>query len=302
MANTVLILGASGTFGHAATNAFEKGGWSVRKFERGTDMSAAAQGADLIVNAMNPQGYMDWETDIPRITQEVLAAATSSGATVLIPGNVYNFGEEGGVWSASTPHTGTTRKGKVRVEMERAYAQAARQGVRVIILRAGDFMSRHGASSWLTQAVGRDAAKGKISYPGNPDIPHAWTYVPDFARAAVDLANLGEQLPRFADVPYPGYSISGKQMVAALEDATGRSFRLGKFPWWIMRLLSPFVGFAREVREMRYLWDIPHELDGSEFYRLLPGFEMTPVGVALVDCLDLKPERPLSRDRQPIMV
>ena len=103
MTGTVLILGASGTFGSAAAQAFTKGGWQVRRYARGTDMTEAAKGADLIINALNPQGYKNWDTEIPRITSQVLTAARHSGATVLVPGNVYNFGTQGGTWSAETP-------------------------------------------------------------------------------------------------------------------------------------------------------------------------------------------------------
>ena len=44
---------------------------------------------------------------------------------------------------------------------------------------------------------------------------------------------------------------------------------------------------------MRYLWDIPHSLDGSAFDALVPDFEPTPLGTALTHCLDLEPSRQL---------
>ena len=53
MAQTLLILGASGLFGSQAARAFAAVGWTVRKYQRGTDIVAAAQGADVIANAMS---------------------------------------------------------------------------------------------------------------------------------------------------------------------------------------------------------------------------------------------------------
>ena len=103
MTRTVLILGASGGFGSAAAKAFDAAGWQVQRFRRGSDMTAAAQGAALIVNAMNPPDYHDWARQIPAITASVMAAARASGARVLIPGNVYVYGDQPGPWSASTP-------------------------------------------------------------------------------------------------------------------------------------------------------------------------------------------------------
>jgi len=57
MEKTVLVLGASGLFGSHAAQAFAEAGWTVRRFRRGSDMAAAAQGAQVIVNGLNPPKY-----------------------------------------------------------------------------------------------------------------------------------------------------------------------------------------------------------------------------------------------------
>lgn len=57
MTGTVLVLGASGSFGSHAAREFAAAGWQVRRYQRGTDMVAAAQGADVIVNGLNPPNY-----------------------------------------------------------------------------------------------------------------------------------------------------------------------------------------------------------------------------------------------------
>ena len=68
MTQTVLILGGSGKIGKHSTEAFWNAGWTVRQYTRGTDMTAAAQGADVIVNGLNPPNYHDWAKTIPAIT------------------------------------------------------------------------------------------------------------------------------------------------------------------------------------------------------------------------------------------
>lgn len=92
----VLVAGASGLFGARAAQAFQAAGWQVRRYQRGTDMNEAAMGADVIVNALNPPMYHDWAGLIPQITAQVLAAARASGATVIVPGNVYPYGDQPG--------------------------------------------------------------------------------------------------------------------------------------------------------------------------------------------------------------
>ena len=83
MSDTVLILGASGCFGRNAAEAFWNAGWNVRIFDRSKDdLATASQGAAVIVNAWNP-AYTAWARDVPKFANDVIAAAKSSGATVL---------------------------------------------------------------------------------------------------------------------------------------------------------------------------------------------------------------------------
>lgn len=277
MTGTVLVLGASGHFGSNAAQEFATAGWQVRRWRRGTDMAAAAKGADLIVNALNPPNYHDWARLIPAITADVIAAAKASGATVLVPGNVYVYGREPGPWGPETPQRPVARKGRIRSEMEAAYRAATGEGVRVILLRGGDFIDPASEKSFLNMLVLKGVPKGKITAFGPPDVGRAYAYLPDMTRAAVALAERRADLPAFADIPFPGFAFSTLDLKRLVEAETGRSMRLSRFPWWLMRLASPFWELARELMEMRYLYETPHELSGETFARLLPDFRHTPL-------------------------
>lgn len=277
MTGKVLVLGASGGFGGAAAKAFAEAGWQVSRFTRGTDMVAAARGMDLIVNGLNPPGYHDWANLIPQITGQVLAAAKASGATVLVPGNVYVYGREPSPWGPDTPHRPVSRKGVIRAAMEAQYREASAQGTRVILLRGGDFMQPDAPSSVLSRVVLKGVAKGRIVSLGDPAACRAHAYLPDMARAAVALADIRDSLPAFADVPFAGHCFSVNDLAQIIARLTGRPVTVGRFAWWQLRLLSPVWELARELLEMRYLYDLPHGLSGVELDRLLPGFAVTPL-------------------------
>jgi len=276
MKNKVLVLGASGSFGRNCAEAFAKAGWDVRKFKRGQeDMTTAAQGADVIVNGLNPQNYKGWVTVLPQIARDVTAAAKASGATIIQPGNVYNYGAQPGEWDEHTPHNATTKKGQARIEMERILREAsARDGVQVLILRGGDFIDNAPTGNFIDFLAGK-LGKGKFIYPGKADIPHAWAYLPDMARAAVGLAEIRATLGDFEDIPFEGHTISGEELRAGFSRVTGRTLGLSGFPWLMMKVLSPVWGLAREMQEIRYLWDTPHSLNGGRMQQLLPNFEAT---------------------------
>jgi nucleoside-diphosphate-sugar epimerase len=266
----VLVLGVSGNFGSRAAQAFQAAGWQVARYNRGSDMTAAARGADLIVNALNPPMYHDWARLVPQITDSVLAATKASGARVLVPGNVYVYGVQPGPWGPDTPQIPCSRKGQIRRDMEARYRES---GEKVLILRGGDFLDEASGGTIMNMVVLKGIAKGKLTLAGGLEVPRAYAYLPDMARAAVGLADLGEVLPRFADVPYAGLTFSMGDLRAEIERQLGRGVKLGQFPWWLMSLTAPVWELAREMKEMRYLYETPHVLDGGLMAPLLPGFQ-----------------------------
>lgn len=302
MSGTVLILGASGRFGRHAAEAFWNAGWQVRLFDRETDdLAKAAIGADVIVNAWNPP-YTRWARQVPRLTQAVIAAARASGATVLIPGNVYVYGKGSGpVWTPETPKRARNPLGQIRRHMEDTYCTA---GVPTIVLRAGDFIDTEVSGNWFESHIAAGAAKGKFTAPGDPDAPHAWAYLPDLAMAAVMLAERREMLDTFDEVLFPGYTLSLNELRRIAERVLGREIALSRFPWWIIYLAAPFWPMGRKLLEMRYLWNMPHRLDGARFHSLLPDFRPTDPLTAIARSLgaqaDLHPDQPMPRGQLDI--
>lgn len=279
MTRTVLILGASGKIGRHSARAFAAAGWQVRRHDRQRgDMVADAMGADVIVNGMNPANYHDWAGIIPQITAVVIAAARASGASVILPGNVYHFGNQGGLWSEETPAQPNTRKGQIRLEMERAYAQS---GVQTIVLRAGNFIDPDGDDCVMSLIYLRNIKRGRITLPGPANIRQAMCYLPDWADAAVALAEMRAELGRFEDIPFPGHTLNGQDIRTGLEAILGRDLRFARFPWGLMRLAAPFWEIAREMAEMRYLWETDHALSSRRFDALLPEFKATGTAAVL---------------------
>lgn len=296
MTNNVLILGANGRFGRAANTAFTEAGWNVTTLTRtgggpktisadasdARALSKAAEGFDVLVNALNPP-YDKWKTLLPVLTKSVIAAARHSGATVVMPGNVYNFGTTPpAVITQSSPQIASSGKGLLRVEMEAAFRKS---GVPTIILRGGDFIEAETTGNWFDSQITNKVAKGVFTYPGPMDRQHAWAYLPDMARASVELSEIRETLPTFADIPFSGYTLTGTELHRAVEAGSGKSLKLKSIPWGIMSALGLFSPVIREVVEMRYLWNQPHSLSGDTLAKRLPDFEPTPLARAMTEVL-----------------
>ena len=299
MTGTVLILGPSGKIGTHAARAFDRAGWTVRTYKRGTDMNGAAMGVDVIVNGLNPPHYHNWAKLIPEITAQVIAAAKASGATVVLPANVYNFGPVGGEWSESTPQRPSTRKGKIRVAMEDAYKAS---GVRTIALRAGNFIDPDRNGDIMSLFVMRSIAKSRLTAGGDPDVMQTYCYLPDWADAAVGLAEKRSELAMFEDVPFPGHAFTTIQLRDVVQDALGRPVRIVQFPWVVMTLLSPFWELARELSEMKYLYRLSHTLSGAKLARLLPDFRPTDIRTVMLAGLpaQVHPDKAMRASQQSV--
>jgi len=305
---TALVLGATGGIGGEAARLLVAREWRVRALHRdpdglsasnraagliwrrgdamsASDVAAAAADASVIVHAVNPPGYRNWgELALPML-DNAIAAARANGARIVLPGTVYNFGPDAFPdLDETSPQHPITVKGRIRVEMERRLRAAASAGASVLIVRAGDFFGPKAANNWFSQALvkpGKPVAA--IAYPGRPGIGHQWAYLPDVAETMARLLERSETLETFAVFHMEGHwDADGGEMIAAIRKAAGDpKIKVGKTPWRLMRLLSPFVPLFRELEEMRYLWNLPIRMNNKRLKAELGTEPHTPLDEAV---------------------
>jgi nucleoside-diphosphate-sugar epimerase len=299
---TVLILGANGRFGQAAVMAFAAAGWQVLAQVRRAPaaalpgraravpvaladadaLAAQAAGASVVVYAVNPL-YWRWEQDLMPFFHQGLDVARRLGASFMLPGSVYNYGEHmPPVLHEHTPQRPSNPKGEQRIAMEDELAALAAQGLNSVLVRAGDFYGS-GRGTWLDEAIVKDLARGKLVYPGPLDLAHAWAYLPDLARAFVAVAERGAPAG-FTRMHYTGHTLTGHELLAAIDAASARlglrparGFRVGGLPWALIRAIGLVKPAWRELARMSYLWRVPHALAGRTLTQRVGPLSNTPV-------------------------
>ena len=138
---TALVLGATGGIGGEVARTLAQRGWHIRALRRASaetpkgnpaftwitgdamnvaDVISAADGVSLIVHAVNPPKYRNWGKLVLPMIDNTISAACASGATILLPGTVYNYGPDAfPILKEDSPQNASTRKGAIRSEMER---------------------------------------------------------------------------------------------------------------------------------------------------------------------------------------
>lgn len=306
MPSTVLILGARGRFGLAAAQAFASAGWRVLGQLRPTSevpqttsiewlamdlhdtaaLARAAQGATVVVHALNP-AYTNqaWQSQVGPMMEDAIAVTRALNATLMLPGNIYNFGAGmPPVLREDTPQTAQTVKGQVRIAME---DRLRHSGVRGIVIRAGDFFGS-GKGTWFDTAIVKNIRKGVFTYPGPSDVATAWAYLPDLARSFVAVAERRATLSPFEVFHFAGHSITGQQWVDVLSPISrfqgwvkaGASLRWSRLPWALIRLGALVLPTWAGLLEMRYLWNTPHRLANDKLTALIGAEPHTPLALA----------------------
>jgi nucleoside-diphosphate-sugar epimerase len=305
-----LVLGATGGIGGEMARVLQARGYAVTAMTRdraragsrdgiswqvgdalvAADVARAAEGAGVIVHAVNPPGYRDWDKVVLPMLDNTIAAASRHRARVVLPGTVYNFGPDAwraGAIGEDAPQNPVTRKGKIRVEMERRLRAAAEMdAIKVLIVRAGDYFGPGKGNGWFGQIAKPGRRPRALTRLGTAGVGHQWAFLPDVAETMARLLDRPD-LPAFARYHMDGHwDPDGTAMLDAIRRVLAAPELPARgFPWPLVRLASPLVPLFREILEMRYLWRDPVRLDNTALVATLDEEPRTPLDEAVAVAL-----------------
>jgi nucleoside-diphosphate-sugar epimerase len=292
---TALIIGVTGNFGSEMGLALKSQNWNVKALMRDASkapewlnprnvvqgsardekaVNKACEGVDLIVYAANPK-YHRWHQEALQMLEPVVRAAEVNKLSLLFPGNVYNFAPSNRLINEASAMAPPSDKGEVRIAMEQRLKKASKQGAKVTIVRAGDFLGPRTHMSWVDFMAKKKGDQMTFSVMHSTDHTHYWTYLPDLcANAALLVEEEGTEFEVFHD---PGLALKTADWQQAFKD-NGQLLKIKDFPWWFFKALSLFSPILREVMKMRYLWRDSVVMDGSKMTEVLGArIQQTPL-------------------------
>lgn len=301
---TALVLGVSGGFGKHMAMALLQQNWQVQVLLRDAqklpkelinrvvvcqgdannleDVNQAAQGSQLLIYGINVP-YEHWQVKAIPLLKVSLEVAKQKQMTFLFPGNVYVYDPaQGPSFLESSPKKSVTTKGDIRIKMEGMLEEAANDGLKVLVLRAGDFFGKNVTSSWMNFLLKSNPKHYTLTVPGPMNIPHTWAYLPDLAQQACQLLEQKTWHKNYNEFNFKGHRFSFSELKNVIEKNTGKQVKIKKLPWWLFKVLAIFKADIREIIAMKYLWFNEINLESSELLFLK---DSTKNNTVLIDSL-----------------
>ena len=235
--------------------------------DRDAVAKAVRSSAQFVVTIGFPYSGVLWRDVWPSAISNFVAACKATGARMVFMDSLYMYGPQ------TTPLTETMAlsyyglKPAARSAATRVWMAAAAAGeARVAALRAPDFYGPGVGLSFLGDTSIGKLAQGKPAvFVGSPDVLHDYAYVPDIARATTTLLDAPDSAFGQAWHMPCAPTRTTRDILQIAADTLGVKLRISAMPAWMLGPSAMFSPFLRELKEMRFQWDRPYQVDASRF-------------------------------------
>jgi len=284
-----LIVGATGGLGWAVAKSLIEKGEEARAFVRNRaktevifsdlpqveivegnaskidDIENSVKGCSTLFYCVNVP-YEQWEESARELLKISIEAAVKHNLKLIFPGNVYVYGHSQTLTvKEHHPFDAHTKKGKIRIEMERMLSIAAEEkGLNYTIVRMPDFYGPFVINGFYDKMF-KNALEGKtIQWYGALDVPIEFIYIEDAGEAMVTVG-LSPKSDGGKAFNVPGHSITTPREF--LNEIARQGWKNSKVKTVKSSAFFSFAGLfnssAREFKEMIYLKKERFILDGT---------------------------------------
>ncbi|MDX1438034.1 MAG: NAD-dependent epimerase/dehydratase family protein, partial [Anaerolineales bacterium] len=200
-----VVLGASGGVGHAVASRLAKQGKPVRAVNRsgripglpdGVQLSPAdvldveeainaCEGASVVYHCVHPK---EDYSQLPRMTENIVAGAQASGARLIMAASVYPYGIVDRPMTENMPYKPEAPSGEFHAQAADIVMKAHEDGrVQASIGRASNYFGPFAPRLWPGIDFRQAVAGEKMQIIGKTQPLHTYTYVYDFADGLITL-------------------------------------------------------------------------------------------------------------------
>lgn len=216
-----------------------------------------------------PYSLKVWEEQWPLIMKNVILACQAQGTRLVFFDNVYMYDKTSlNHMKEDHPINPPSKKGKVREQVANMLLDAIDKGdIRGLIARSADFYGPSiQGSSLLTEMVFKPLSQGKkANWMGKADKKHAFTYVPDAAKATALLGNTPNSYGEIWHLPTAPDPYTGEEWIRAIAKQLGVAPKYRVLSKGMLSFIGIFSPLMRELAEMVYQNDRDYVFDSSKF-------------------------------------
>lgn len=269
----IAVLGASGAIGQLAARAAVERGRPVRACARHPwdapgvphpltgysrrEVRTAVRGCSAVIATVGlPYRSRLWLADWAPMVREILAACADEGIPLTLLDNLYVYGDAGNPLREDSPLTPCSAKGRARLAGWEAVREALDRGQDVLVARASDFLGPRAEVCllpWSTLAAAAEHGGRALTWIGDPEARHSFSFTEEVAAALVELAG-GEAVRREPGVVHLPtlHAFSARELARRLGERRGRPLPLRVLRRPAVAAAALLSRRAAEQREMMY--------------------------------------------------
>jgi nucleoside-diphosphate-sugar epimerase len=279
----ICVLGAAGALGSACVRAAVQAGYHTRALLRtprpglfpesaqvvpcdaqdSNSVARAAEGCGALLYCVNAP-LARWQTDLPRMLRTACEACHSTGARLVFPGNVWSYGPcaPGELVDETRPLTPTSRKGRVRAQLEQTLAGS---GIAYVCARLPEFYGPNVANPLMGAPFRCALARRPILWLGGPlDVTVEYIFIDDAARDMLELTRADDVLGQTFHVPGVAHT-SPRAFFTLVQRTAASSAGVYGLLRPTLRAAALVSRPAREFLDIAHLWAAPVLLNGSRY-------------------------------------
>lgn len=230
---------------------------------------AAVKGCEVAYLTVGlPYKLSAWQKQWVPMVKNVIDACAETGTTIIFVDNIYmlsdnsvpNMKEDSPMWPSS-------RKGMVRAEVDKLFLDAfAESKVQGIIARAADFYGYMDPNkSLLLDLVIKRMVQGKSpQWMYTTEKKHAFTYIPDIARALVAMSKRPDAYNRIWHLPTsPAMTLD--EFISIINRQLGTNRKPQVMSETLLKLVRLLVPPLMEMKELKYQMVQDYHLNSRAF-------------------------------------
>jgi len=232
------------------------------------DTLKAVEGSEVVYLTVGLQYDIKvWRKQWPSLMKNVIEACKKYDTKLVFFDNVYSYGKVDGWMTEKTPFKPDSKKGEIRVEINKMILNEVEQGnLKAIIARAPDFYGPETPLAFVNIMVFENfKKKKKAQWFIDVNKKHSLIYTPDAGKATAMLGNTDSAYNQVWHLPTNKNAITGKKFIELSAKAMGVKPEYMIVKKWMVRMLGLFNKAVKESYEMLYQNEYDYLFDSTKF-------------------------------------